>query len=76
VTMKDLAYRLDELQRDAEKIESFQMALWQAIYRGDFDVKTYELAFVAFGDLTFALANNLQTLVDEAFDILRAGKDR
>ena len=71
MALKEIAFKIEDLVVEAEKIESMQKALWQAIWRGDLAECEYEWAFVVFGDLTFALKNNLQTLSDEVFKTLK-----
>lgn len=39
---RELAYLAEELTTNVEKIESLETALFQAIYRGDFTVDSYE----------------------------------
>lgn len=68
---KEIAYRIEELQIDAEKVNSVQNALFEAIYRGSNALETYEWAFVSLGDLTFALKNNLEDLTSKVFDNLK-----
>ena len=53
MTIKELAYEIENLRIIAENVNSLQMALYTAIYEGSTDVKEYEGAFNAFGDLCF-----------------------
>lgn len=74
MTVKEIAYELEALQIEAEKVNSFQNALFEAIYRGDNAPETYEWAFVALGDYTFSLKNRLDEATKELFEIMRAEK--
>lgn len=71
MTIKEIAYRIGELQIEAEKVNSMQAAIFEAIYRGNNSAEEYEWAFCALGDLTFALKNNLEDLTNKAFDNLK-----
>lgn len=74
MTVKEIAFEIENLQIDAEKVNSFQNALFEAIYRGDNAPETYELAFVALGDYTFSLKNKLDKVTKELFEIMRTEK--
>ena len=68
-TVKEMAYKIEDLRNDAEKINSLQNALFEAIYKGDIAISAYEWAFVAFGELTYSLLNELAELENEAFEL-------
>lgn len=74
MTIKELAFRVEDLQNKAAMINSMQNALFAGIYRGNLAPKTYEWAFVAFGHITFDLAAEMESLVDELFAALKSGK--
>lgn len=72
MTMKEIAYKIEELQIKAEKIHSLNEALFAAIYcQNEFSKKTYEWAFVSFSDMTMELRNELEDLTNKAFDSFR-----
>ena len=75
LTVKEMAHKIEDLRIDAEKIDSLQNALFAAIYREDFAVNTYEWAFVAFGELTYSLLNELAELENEAFESIETNKE-
>ena len=52
MTVKEIAFEIENLQIEAEKVNSFQNALFEAIYGGNNAPETYEWAFVALGDYT------------------------
>ena len=68
MTVKEIAYKLEEMQIESEKVNSLQNTLFEAIYRGDNAPEIYEWAFIVLGNLTFALANDLDKLTKAAFD--------
>lgn len=74
MTVKEIAFEIENLQIKAEKVNSFQNALFEAIYRGNNAPETYEWAFVALGDYTFSLKNRLNEITEELFRIIRAEK--
>lgn len=75
MTMKEIAYRIEALQVEAEKIDSVQKAIFAAIYQQTCYAKEdYEWAFVAFSELTFDLKNELKELKDKAFESFRQGR--
>lgn len=71
MTVKEIAFELENLQIEAEKIDSLQNALFSAIYRGEFAPETYEGAFIALGELTFATKNRLDEVGKELFKIVK-----
>ena len=75
MTIKELAYKIENLRIIAENVNSLQMALYTAIYEGSTDVKEYEGAFNAFGDLCFSLKGKVSELEDKAFDSFRKGEN-
>lgn len=74
MTMKEIAFEIENLQIEAEKVNSFQNALFSAIYEGENAPATYEWAFVALGDYTFSLKNRLNEVTEELFRIVRTEK--
>lgn len=76
MTMRETVFRIEELQVQAEKINSIQSAIFQAIYNGQQAVSDYEWAFCALGDLTFALKNDLEVLMNEAFDYIKQNDNK
>lgn len=71
MTVKEIAYKIEELQIAAEKVNSLQNALFSAIFDGNYAPETYEWAFVALGDITHALKNELNDVTKELFNIMR-----
>ena len=74
MTVKEIAFEIESLQIEAEKVNSFQNALFSAIYEGKNAPETYEWAFVALGDYMFSLKNRLNEVTNELFRIIRAEK--
>lgn len=74
MTVKEIAFEIENLQIEAEKVNSFQNALFSAIYEGKNAPTTYEWAFVALGDYTFSLKNKLNEVTEELFRIVRTEK--
>lgn len=74
MTVKEIAFEIENLQIEAEKVNSFQNALFSAIYEGKNAPATYEWAFVALGDYTFSLKNRLNEVTEELFRIVRTEK--
>lgn len=72
MTVKKIAYELENLQNETEKIHSLQNALFEAIYNGDNAPKTYEWAFVLLGDLTYEVKNRLDEVGKELFEIIKS----
>lgn len=75
MTVKEIAYKIEELQIAAEKVNSLQNTLFSAIYDGSFAPETYEWAFVVLGDITHALKNELNDVTKELFDLMRAERN-
>lgn len=74
MTIKEMAFKIEDLENQAEKINSFQNTLFEAIYKGDNAVSTYKWAFVAFGDLTHDMLKQLTELTNDVFELLRNEK--
>lgn len=74
MTVKEIAFEIENLQIEAEKVNSFQNALFSAIYEGGNAPTTYKWAFVALGDYTFSLKNKLNEVTEELFRIVRTEK--
>ena len=71
MSQKEMAYKIEELQNEAMKIHSLQVALFEAIYNGNNALTTYEWAFIALLDLTFMVRNKLEELSNTAFENLK-----
>ena len=72
MSMKELAYKIEDLQMEAEKINSLEAALFEAIYTSqNYPLETYESAFLLFGEKIFDLKNELAELKKAAFDSFR-----
>ncbi|MGF6376836.1 hypothetical protein M2140_001914 [Clostridiales Family XIII bacterium PM5-7] len=65
----ELAFNVEELSNAASTVHSIQETLYQAIY-GGMDPEAYKLAFVAFGELTEKLAEEMAELKDGLFEKL------
>lgn len=72
MTTKEIAFEIEELQVEAEKIHSLQNALFSAIYEGSSAPGTYEWAFIALGDLTLEVKNKLNDVTKKLFEIIKA----
>lgn len=73
MTLKEVVFKVEELQTEAEKINSLQLALFEAVFRGNNAPETYEWAFCVLSDLTFSIKNGLGDLKDNAFETLKKG---
>lgn len=70
---KQIPFMIEELCLRAKMLQSFQSALYVAIFCQDmYSEKDYEEAFVLFGGLVYDLANDLQQLTDRAFEYLNS----
>lgn len=76
MSIKEIAFKLEELQITAEKVDGLQIVLWQAIYRGNIAPESYEWAFMVLGDLTYELKNELSVVMHQAFEKLGAEKGK
>lgn len=76
MSIKEIAFKLEELQITAEKVNDLQTVLWQAIYRGDITPESYEWAFMVLGDLTHELKNELSVVMHQVFEKLGAEKGK
>lgn len=69
---KEIAYKIEKLQTDAEKINSITEALFVALYRQDeYGKEEYEWAFISLSEMTMKLRDDLEKLTNEAFDSYR-----
>lgn len=73
--LSEIARRVEELEIEAEKVNSLQMALFDAIFNGNSEAHSYEWAFVVLGDLTFNQQESLKKITKELFDLLKEGKE-
>lgn len=73
---KNLAFKIEDLFTEAEKIDSMNEALFQAVFRGDNDPAMYEWAFIAFRNMTFELREQMKDLTDESFKLMRGEKEQ
>lgn len=73
--MKEIAFKIEELQVKAEKISSLETALFEAIYTSKlYPLETYESAFILFGEIIFNLKNELTELKESVFDAFGKGE--
>lgn len=72
MSLKEMAYRIDELQFSSEKIHSLQNTLYAAIYRQN-EIATidFEWAFIVLGDMTTDIMRELTELRDTVFGDLK-----
>lgn len=72
MSLKEMAYRIDELQFSSEKIHSLQNTLYAAIYRQN-EIATidFEWAFIVLGDMTTDIMKELTELRDTVFGELK-----
>lgn len=68
---KDIAFRIEQLQIESEKIDSLQETIFQAIFHGEINIDKYEWAFITLGEMTFDLKNSLEEMVNESFELAR-----
>ena len=74
MTIKELAYEIEDLNRTVKNVSSLQLALCIAIYEGSADVKEYEGAFAAFTDLCVLMEKKANDLETKAFDSFGKGE--
>ncbi|MDO4307226.1 MAG: hypothetical protein Q4C77_10345 [Eubacteriales bacterium] len=74
MTIKEIAYKVEDLRIEAEKINSLQNALFTAIYSESNAISTYEWAFVVLDDMTHSLKDELKIVTNELFAIFRGEK--
>ena len=71
MTIKELAFKVEELRYKAAVISSMESALFSAIYMGAYEPQAYEWAMVDFGQKTSELSEELEALEDELFASLK-----
>ena len=69
--LKKIAFELEDLQCEAEKVESLHLALIVAVYNGSYDLKEYEWAFQAVNELIHGLTEGLAALVKCSFEEMK-----
>lgn len=74
MSIKEVAFKVEQLRTEAEKVHGFQLALFEAIYNGSCAPEHYEWAFVLFGEVVSSLKDGLKETQDELFEIIRMGK--
>ena len=70
MSTKDVAFQVEELQLRAEEINSFQSALYAALYEAERAKEDFEPAFLAFGSMTQKLNADLSDLTKRLFEQL------
>lgn len=76
MTVNEIAFKIEELQVEAEKVDGLQKTLFAAVYEGNYALEEFEWVFVLLGQLTHALKKELDEVTKELFDIIRAkGKE-
>lgn len=73
MTTKEIAFKLEDLQNESEKIYSLQLAIFSAIYEGNNSCADYEYAFIVLGDLSLSLKEDLARIRDAGFELMRKG---
>ena len=71
MTQSKMVIKAEELQNEVKKISSIQLALYEAIFNGDNEIKAYEWAFCALMELTIRAREEIETLVNSAFEELK-----
>lgn len=74
MSVKEMAFRIEDLENQAMKIHSLQNALFEAIYNGNNAVKTYEWVFVVLGELTLDMREEMKVLTNNAFNLINNEK--
>ncbi len=65
MSVKKIAFELEELQTKAEKVDGLQDVLFRALDKNDWNQETYEWAFMVLGDLTRELKSELNIMVNK-----------
>jgi len=65
MSVKELAFELEELQVKAEKVDGLQDVLFRALDKKDWNQETYEWAFMVLGELTLDLKKELNIMVNK-----------
>ena len=72
MSQKEMAYRIEELRFNAERIHSLQNSLFAAIFhQKEFSVGDFEWAFVLLGEMTMDALEELKVLTNCAFENFR-----
>lgn len=71
MTIKEIAFKVEKLQAQSEKVDSLSAALFSAIYEGNSSADSYEWAFVLLEDVTHELAEQLNKMTEELFEIIK-----
>ena len=69
--IKELAFKIEELTNKAKVINSFQEVFFQAIFRGEPLPDNYEWAYAEFCQITESMAQNMETLQQCTFKLLK-----
>lgn len=67
----NIAYGIEEAANEASAFKSLLLATIEAAFNGDYTTETYEDAFNYLYGMAYKQAENLKTLENEAFKILR-----
>jgi hypothetical protein len=65
MSVKELAFELEELQVKAEKVDGLQDVLFRALDKKDWNQEAYEWAFMVLGELTLDLKKELNIMVNK-----------
>jgi len=72
MSQKEIAFKIEELMVNVEKLYSLQNVLFAALYYSNgLPVSDMEWAFVLLGDMTANMLDELKELTDSAFDNMR-----
>lgn len=70
MSIKELAFKVEDMSYDAREVNSMQEVLFQAIFRGEPTPEPYEWAFGAFGKMTESMFEKLEVLREEMFELI------
>lgn len=67
----DIAYKIEEMQNEAETVSSLILAIYEAIYNSSVDYERFEWAFNAVSCIAQAHMEHMKSLTNEAFALLK-----
>lgn len=74
MTVKDIAFKLENLQLKSEVLNSLTLAVNDAIIEGPNDVSNFHGALHALTCMTYELEQEMKVLMDALFEVIRAEK--
>lgn len=69
-----LAFKIEEMELEAETLRSMTLAVYTAIYEGTASYEEFNSAFNAVFRMAHDHMKHMKSLTDEAFALQRAGK--